>query len=82
MNIKDLRTRTGMSQSQFADYFHIPKQTLQNWEQDRRECPEYLLELIEYKLTKEGFLCEATTVNIDGNAIKKAVLENCPELLK
>lgn len=52
-NIKELRTRTGMSQSQFADYFHIPKQTLQNWEQDRRECPQYLLELIEYKLEKE-----------------------------
>lgn len=52
-SIKELRTRTGMSQSQFADYFHIPKQTLQNWEQDRRECPQYLLELIEYKLEKE-----------------------------
>jgi DNA-binding transcriptional regulator YiaG len=54
MNIKELRTRTGMSQSQFADFFHIPKQTLQNWEQGRRECPEYLLKLIEYKLKKEG----------------------------
>ena len=52
-SIKELRIRTGMSQSQFADYFHIPKQTLQNWEQDRRECPQYLLELIEYKLEKE-----------------------------
>jgi DNA-binding transcriptional regulator YiaG len=43
-----------MSQSQFADYFHIPKATLQNWEQGRRECPEYVLKLIEYKLKKEG----------------------------
>ena len=25
---------------------------------------------------------ETLTVNIDGNAIKKAVLEHCPELLK
>jgi DNA-binding transcriptional regulator YiaG len=54
MNIKELRTLTGMSQSQFADYFHIPKATLQNWEQGRRECPEYVLKLIEYKLKKEG----------------------------
>lgn len=56
MNIKDLRTRTGMSQNQFADYFHIPKPTLQNWEQDRRECPGYLLELIEYKLKNENLI--------------------------
>jgi DNA-binding transcriptional regulator YiaG len=56
MNIKELRTKTGTSQSQFADFFHIPKQTLQNWEQGRRECPEYLLELIEYKLRKENLI--------------------------
>lgn len=82
MAIKDLRSRSGMSRKEFADYFSIPYRTLQNWELNIRECPEYLLELIEYKLTKEGFLCEAATVNIDGNAIKKAVLEYCPELLK
>ena len=56
MNIKELRTRTGMSQRQFADYFNIPKNTLQNWEQEQRKCPEYLLELIEYKLKNEGML--------------------------
>ena len=53
MNIKDLRTASGMSQSKFAEYFGIPLDTLQNWEQGRRQCPEYLLKLIEYKLKKE-----------------------------
>ncbi len=56
MSIKELRTRTGMSQRQFAKYFNIPKHTLQNWEQGQRKCPEYLLELMEYKLEKEQLL--------------------------
>lgn len=54
--LKMLRIRSGMSQSQFAEYFQIPIDTLQNWEQGRRQCPEYLLNLIEYKLTKEKLI--------------------------
>lgn len=54
--LKMLRIRSGMSQSQFADYFQIPIDTLQNWEQGRRQCPEYLLNLIQYKLTKEKLI--------------------------
>ena len=56
MNIKELRTLSGMSQGKFADYFHIPKHTLQNWEQEQRQCPIYLIELIEYKLRKEKMI--------------------------
>lgn len=54
--LKVLRERSGMSQSQFAKYFHIPKKTIQNWEQGRRACPEYLLDLIEYKLLNEHLI--------------------------
>lgn len=53
MEIKELRTRTGMTQKQFADYFHIPLRTIQHWEGGTRQCPTYLLELIEYKIDKE-----------------------------
>lgn len=56
MNIKELRTASGMSQSQFSAYFSIPLDTLQNWEQGRRKCPDYLLDLIEYKLKKENII--------------------------
>ena len=56
MNIKDLRIQSGMSQSQFAEYFGIPLDTLQNWEQGRRKCPDYLLDLIEYKLKNENII--------------------------
>ena len=56
MNIKDLRNQTGMSQSQFAKFFKIPLSSLQKWEQSQRQCPEYLVELIEYKLKNEKLI--------------------------
>lgn len=56
MNIKDLRNASGMDRKEFVEYFAIPYRTLQNWELDTRECPQYLLELIEYKLRKEKLI--------------------------
>lgn len=52
-NIKEIRTESGMNQGQFAKYFNIPLRTLQHWEAGTRSCPEYLLELIKYKIEKE-----------------------------
>lgn len=54
MSIKELRRDSAMTQQAFADYFHIPKHTIENWESERRQPPSYLLELIEYKLRAEG----------------------------
>ena len=56
MSIKDLRTRTGMTQKEFGEYFAIPPRTIQNWEGGQRQCPKYLLDLMEYKLTKEKII--------------------------
>lgn len=56
MNMKELRERSGMKRPDFAEYFGIPYRTIQNWELGERECPEYLLQLMEYKLEKEGLL--------------------------
>jgi len=53
VNIKELRASTGMTQSEFGKYFNIPMRTIQNWEGGKRNCPKYLVELIEYKLEKE-----------------------------
>lgn len=54
MTFKELRQQSGMTQQQFADYFGIPKRTIENWDSGTNKCPEYLLNLIEYKLTKEN----------------------------
>ena len=51
--IKAMRVDSGMTQNQFSDYFHIPKRSIENWESGQRVPPEYVVELIEYKLKKE-----------------------------
>lgn len=58
MNVKDLRKLAGMTQKQFSEFFNIPMRTLQGWELGERKCPEYLLNLIEYKLKNESKLPE------------------------
>lgn len=54
--ILDLRTASGMSRKQFAEYFGLPYRTLQAWEIGDRGAPEYLVDLIEYKLRNEGMI--------------------------
>lgn len=56
MNFKELRQLSGMTQKEFAEYFEIPKRTIENWDEGIRQCPEYLFKLMEYKLTKEGII--------------------------
>lgn len=53
MDFKTLRTESGMTLTQFAEFFGIPYRTVQNWEHGTRKCPSYLLALMEYKLKKE-----------------------------
>lgn len=55
-SIKALRTSAGMTQKAFAEYFEIPKRTVENWEYGLRECPEYLFKLMLYKLEHEGLI--------------------------
>lgn len=45
-----------MTRKQFVDYFGIPYRTIQDWELENRKCPEYLITLMEYKLTKEDLI--------------------------
>lgn len=56
MTLKELREKSGMNQTAFAKYFNIPRRTVQNWELGLRECPEYLLELMKYKLENEKII--------------------------
>lgn len=56
MTIKDLRIASGMTQKAFAEYFGIPKRTIENWCTGVNACPDYLISLIAYKLEKEGLI--------------------------
>lgn len=53
MKIKEIRKASGMTQAEFAEYFGISVRTIEAWE-SRREAPEYLVKLMEYKLINEG----------------------------
>ena len=53
MDIKKLRIMTRMTQREFAEYFNIPKRTIENWEGGQRTPPVYVVELIKYKIEKE-----------------------------
>lgn len=49
LSIKELRKRTGLTQSAFAIKYKIPQRSLQNWEYGKRKCSEtinYLLERV------------------------------------
>lgn len=51
--ISNLRKDTGLTQSAFADEYNIPIGTLRDWEQGRRECPGYVIELLKFKIEHE-----------------------------
>lgn len=55
MSIKDLRTKTKMTQCEFAEYFGISVRTLQEWEQGRKRPPTYLENLLLRILDDECF---------------------------
>ena len=51
--IKELRKRTGLSQSKFSAKFGIPVRTLQQWEQGISAPPEYLVRMMAYIMQLE-----------------------------
>lgn len=59
MNIREMRTRLGDTQSEFAARYNIPFRTVQNWETGKRKPPEYIMYLLEQR-TKEDLLNRKT----------------------
>lgn len=56
MTIRELIAAAGMTQKAFGEYMNIPKRTVENWCRGVNECPEYVTDLIAYKLKKEGLI--------------------------
>ena len=50
MTIKEIRQSTGLSQAKFSEALGIPTRTLQKWETGERSCPEYVVDLIAYRV--------------------------------
>ncbi len=50
MTVKEIRHLTGLTQEEFSKRYKIPKRSIGNWETEVRKCPEYVLELLEFKV--------------------------------
>lgn len=50
MDIREMRTRLGDTQSEFAARYNIPFRTVQNWETGMRRPPEYITALLESRI--------------------------------
>ena len=50
MEIREMRTRLGNTQAEFAARYNIPFRTVQNWETGVRRPPEYILVLLENQI--------------------------------
>jgi putative transcriptional regulator len=51
MDVKKIRSMTGLSQSKFAAKYGIPLRTIQSWESNgvksKRTCPEHVYEMLK-----------------------------------
>lgn len=51
--LRMLRFYAGMNRKVFAEYLHIPYRTMTEWERGTRQMPDYVMELISYKVFNE-----------------------------
>ena len=70
MKVRELRLQTGLSQSKFAKMFDIPVSTLKDWEQERRNPPAYVVNMMRTILQYRGML------------ISQSFIEECNERRK
>lgn len=56
MEVRELRLQTGLSQSKFAKMFDVPVATLKDWEQERRNPPMYVVNMMRTILQYKGML--------------------------
>ena len=53
MTIKEIRTMTGLTQKDFAEFYEIPKRTLEDWEAERRIPAPYIIKLLERVVSED-----------------------------
>jgi len=48
--MKELLKKYGLNMKEASDILHIPYRTIQNWVGGTRKCPNYIIELIDFRL--------------------------------
>lgn len=56
MTITEIKAASGMTQQQLSDHLGIPKRTIENWCGGQSTCPQYVADLIEFRLRAEGII--------------------------
>lgn len=51
--LKSLREQFNLTRNELCEMTNIPYRTLQDWELGNHKCPDYVVELIEYKIKNE-----------------------------
>lgn len=85
VEVREMRLQTGLSQSKFAKMFDIPVSTLKDWEQERRNPPVYVINMMRTILQYKGMLvrqsyveeCDARRKSV---AVKKTIHESIYQL--
>lgn len=54
MDIKEIRSISGLTQQAFSEKYGIPKRSIENWESGKRNPPAYVINLLE-RVVKEDF---------------------------
>lgn len=76
MTVRELRDRTGLSQSGFSRKFGIPVATVQHWEQGVSSPPSYVPGLIEkildYEQRSDGHAGKTDTGTVSGKGSRRA----------
>lgn len=52
MTVKEARKQAGWTQQQLSDELKIPKRTIEDWEGQRRKCPEWAEQLIVQEILR------------------------------
>ena len=72
MNIREMRTLLGETQSEFAERYNIPFRTVQNWETGVRKPPEYIMDMLESRIRTD--LVNRRTISLPEYSLKKTDL--------
>lgn len=50
MTIREARQQVGLTQQALSDWLGIPKRSIENWEGNKRKCPEWCERLLVEKI--------------------------------
>lgn len=62
LTVKELRKLTGLSQTKFADKYHLTSQQVRTWEQGRRNIPESSLYMLNRLVRIDFDIVDVTEV--------------------